>query len=1522
MRNTKKSIQNFIRRDSPKPKDEKQELLPGSGHLNPQNTSGVSIATPTVPEKHADESATPKGLWAEAYAKVEDEDAKLLEVYKQYLLSPEESTTGSGKSPEAQKPSSSPPDDRADRQLQDLAQRKLKAVHEGHRKIIVQGKKVVIKDQINRVIRTILASKDFISTLLSSEPHASLAWAGVVLILPVLSSPLTQADDATNLLAYVSELLIRMQVIDQTHNLSGMQTTKSDTNPEILQRLREKAVQLYARIIKSQMKIICQYSRSPWFRYWRGLINANNWKADLDDMTQAKQSIDEDLQAIGARVLGNVDAAVSQLQDKADSIIRELGNITEDLHIEKLSRARFAGFNAVEPSAPLPAKCLEGTRVEILNDLEQWGKENDDKPIFWLSGMAGTGKSTISRTICQRFNEHNLLGASFFFSRNGELRNHSAALFTTLASQLADSLPALREYMSKAIDIDKTISEQSPKSQCERLILEPLSELDKKLLLPLQIVIVLDALDECQDHSQHAIPELLSNVSGFNSIHLRTLIVSRPEESIARDFQKITTTYQHWKLDSNEQRTQTTRDVSLFLNKMLATIAFNRDLPPEWPGEEFKQNMVQKAGRLFIYAATVCRFLDTDFPEEQIESLMSMDSTKDSPTADLDRIYTLLLQQKITSPFKPLFQSIVGSVILLNESLSPRDLSMLLDIPLRKVRKTLDCLRSVLVVPEDDGSPVSLFHLSFHDFLLDSTRCSDLQFHVKAEEGHNRLFICSLNLMNKHLIKDICQLKHPGALQKEVESSVVEKYLPLAVQYACLFWTSHLESSKVKLEDDDIVHDFLKCNFLHWLEALTLMGKIFEGIDNILLLETLVKAVENPLLHAFIYDAIRWVLHMRTVIEEAPLQIYCSGLIFAPRASIIKQTFQSNIPAWLKEPPLVDDDWSPIDQSWPTDRHVIAFVVSDDASGRQRMRLEDVVAAEFLERDSRLATLHRNGDISQWDLTTGKILQQFRSNKGRFEAYRFDHVAFARNGTMVLSSFDDPNRGKIFLVDLASEKTLELVTGSSTEPSKVTISQNGAFVAAWSVLEMSIYIWHVAEQKSGLVPLDQWTCDSEYTHSDPNVIKLSSDGSKLASGHQDGTLLLWDTATRKVNRHLLSGDRGDDIIDIIFSPDDIKLVSLSLSTTVEVLDIQSGNIMQAFQSYSPDYSQYIWGINILPDDRIVTGSSDGSIIIRKLADSKEAPIHLTPRQTVLKIVVSANAATIGIQYSNETLAAWRIGEGRGIDVQFPVYSMALSPDGTMLAAGSDKGMIQIWDTATGAVVSRFRGYMGIARGIAFSQDSLTYIGSIDDIFDEGSIIKVWSIAKLAEEFSSSTSDYDHSCQTGPISPAEWERCIEGEVWKIAVSRDGKRLAAAFAYEICVFDVFTEKEELVINHEYWGIYSLAFHPNQENAMLAVGYSTGVALFNASTGQLVRNIECHWSYVDAIDSLPLGRQPAVCYDIKDGAWLIRNGERILYLPFDYRVEWKEPYCFHDNHVFIGTKERGLIRLHFLDDLNLTL
>lgn len=88
-------------------------------------------------------------------------------------------------------------------------------------------------------------------------------------------------------------------------------------------------------------------------------------------------------------------------------------------------------------------ECLPGTRTELRRQIDEWAASPQGKCIFWLNGMAGTGKSTISRTVAKSFKQAKLLGASFFFKRGEGDRGNATKLFPTIARQLVVTNPQI-----------------------------------------------------------------------------------------------------------------------------------------------------------------------------------------------------------------------------------------------------------------------------------------------------------------------------------------------------------------------------------------------------------------------------------------------------------------------------------------------------------------------------------------------------------------------------------------------------------------------------------------------------------------------------------------------------------------------------------------------------------------------------------------------------------------------------------------------------------------------------------------------------------------------------------------------------------------------------------------------------------------------------------------------------------------------------------------------------------------------
>ena len=463
--------------------------------------------------------------------------------------------------------------------------------------------------------------------------------------------------------------------------------------------------------------------------------------------------------------------------------------------------------------------------------------------------MAGTGKSTIARTVAHKFSEQERLGASFFFSRDSGDINQAGKFFASIAVQLANISDVLSRYICEAIQRQRDIANKGLRDQWKRLVYEPLSRMETQSLAS-PLLLVIDALDECDNGNDiELILQLLAEARDLRKIRLQIFLTSRAERPIRNGFKKIPESEHQDFILHDISSSVIENDLSIFLHSELEEIREAGSLSTNWPGEEDAQLLIKSASGLFIYVATACRFLkDSIFPDESFLLVLQGDFGDSSPLERLDQIYTQVLKSSIwrnchernKEERSDLFRQVIGSLVILFDPLSSAALSTLLGLQPRKSKVLLELLHSVLNIPESLVAPVRLLHPSFRDFLLDRQRCQDQQFWVDEKEAHQILAVSCLRLMSEHLKRDIYSLHSPCALATEVHGDQITKYLPKELQYACRYWVEHLRRSEARLNDIvQEVHQFLQRHLLHWLEALALMGKISDGAGMLSALESI-----------------------------------------------------------------------------------------------------------------------------------------------------------------------------------------------------------------------------------------------------------------------------------------------------------------------------------------------------------------------------------------------------------------------------------------------------------------------------------------------------------------------------------------------------------------------------------------------------------------------------------------------------------------------------------------------------------
>lgn len=532
-----------------------------------------------------------------------------------------------------------------------------------------------------------------------------------------------------------------------------------------------------------------------------------------------------------------------------DKMMDSLNELNGKMVLAELKIAEEAHYNA--NTGEEYQECLQETRKELLQDIRSWATDPNKKPVFWLQGMAGTGKSTVSRTMARWLDNEGLLGGSFFFKKGGTDREDAKRLFTTLTKQILERLPHLQEPVKRAIKETRGIGSNNPQEQFNELLFKPLKNLDLGLKLPLILVIVIDALDECQVPADvAAFFSTLPKLSELTHVRLRFFITSRPEPAVIKGFRPMSN--DEFVLHQIE-RSIIQRDIAIFLQERLGRIRDDHGLLKSWPGEENFTALVNMAVPLFIYAATVYRFLNCEgeLPNDRLQAILSSRSTEgmyiiDNEYSKSTGIYLPILKHIISQKGpKELrswmndFRRIMGAIALLFSPLSSVSLAGLIRLDQMRIQGRINVLQSVVSVPKDSDAHVQLLHLSFREFLVDHSASAD--FWIDERVVHAQLAEDCLDCMNRGLKRDICRLSNPGVRRHEIEKTVFENHVAPELRYACRYWIRHLANGDQSGVNWKLIEGFLKLHFLHWLEVMSLLGWGSETIGNIAALQSLAK---------------------------------------------------------------------------------------------------------------------------------------------------------------------------------------------------------------------------------------------------------------------------------------------------------------------------------------------------------------------------------------------------------------------------------------------------------------------------------------------------------------------------------------------------------------------------------------------------------------------------------------------------------------------------------------------------------
>jgi len=487
------------------------------------------------------------------------------------------------------------------------------------------------------------------------------------------------------------------------------------------------------------------------------------------------------------------------------------------------------------------AVCTPGTRERILGDITTWARDSssESQTVYWLFGLAGTGKSTIAFTLARRFElagntDTTALGGNFFCSRQFEETKQAKRIVRTVVYHLALVCKPFANALTRFGRFDAIYRDF--RTQLEDLLVNPWRESESDRLadpsMPPYYLIIIDALDEIDGKGGSDFLRNLLDI--INKHHLRGLkffATSRPDPGLVNHLISFEDK-QLYRLEEVPFE-EAQEDIEKYLNASL----------PHFIGHPEMDRLVSQAAGLFIYAATVVKYLADHEEVEQkklldqlfASSALRFPQMEEDEAPLLDQLYLQLLSNAFRD-VRPLARQdrlkILHTILCTAERTSTSVVANLFspsnaDSFIKVVDTVLAQLHAVLYIQHDQ---VLWYHKSFPDFLFDLDRSK--KFWCNEAENHRRLVESCFQIMKSGIRFNIANIPSSFVLDRDntMLPEAVKKNIPPFLSYSCRNWDHHL----CAMETRDItplcetLSEFLKLPVLFWIEAMNLLG--FRGL--------------------------------------------------------------------------------------------------------------------------------------------------------------------------------------------------------------------------------------------------------------------------------------------------------------------------------------------------------------------------------------------------------------------------------------------------------------------------------------------------------------------------------------------------------------------------------------------------------------------------------------------------------------------------------------------------------------------
>ncbi|KAK2589635.1 hypothetical protein QQS21_012685 [Conoideocrella luteorostrata] len=841
------------------------------------------------------------------------------------------------------------------------------------------------------------------------------------------------------------------------------------------------------------------------------------------------------LESIQASIQHHTQQQVTRYQDKKDQQCLQALHVTDP----RLDKQR-----------------IQDTKGGLLRDSYQWILNHADFKLFlhdpgsrmlWIKGDPGKGKTMLLCGIIDELEKENKQTLSYFFCQATEgLLSNAASVLRGLMYLLILQQPSLIRHVRAEYDLagEKLFDSVNIWVSLGKMLMNMLA--DPALG---DMVLVIDALDECTT-SRCELLDLIVQLASDSSPRVKWIISSRNWPEIENQLDRA----EKIRLPLELNQDLVSKAIEAYIEYKVNELVVNK-VYDEATRSAVREYLAVNARGTFLWVALVCQELS----KPNVARRHTWSKLKTLPPG-LNALYDRMMEQISISEDANRCRELLAITSVVFRPITLDELHVFVESPddltQRDLEEIVRCCGSFLTLR---GGTIYFVHQSAKDYLLKSALHQIIPY--GAARQHQILFERSIEAMSCTLQRDLYSLNDPGI---PIEQVLVPSPDPLSsIRYSCVSWVDHLDNSSVTDNNRSdgrsknaprTIYEFISLKFLCWLESLSLLHTMSDGVRTMQILENIASRLNSKELMKLIRDARRFILSHMRVIEMTPLQVYASALVFSPSRSVIRMLFKKHEPDWIELNPVVEPAWNACLQTLEGHSDWVTSIV-------------------FSANGQRLASGSNDKTVKVWDAATGACIQTLEGHNGPVTL-----VVFSADGQWLVSGSSDKT---VKVWDAAMGACIQTLEGHNSPVRSVVFSADGQRLVSGSS-DKTVKVWDAATGAC---------IQTLEGHNGPvTSVMFSPDGQRLASGSHDKTVKVWDAATGACIQTLEG--HSNWVTLVVFSPDGQRLASGSNDKTVKVWDTATGACIQTLEGHNGPVTSVMFS----PDgQRLASGSEDKTV---------------------------------------------------------------------------------------------------------------------------------------------------------------------------------------------------------------------------------------------------------------------------------------------------------------------------------------